>query len=111
MDAVPSRSTITNDVWRAAVSISSMIVFSEMSEMTARFSGRPSLAAHCETGLLGSASMTVTEAPLRASSVASRTAEVDFPAPPLGLAKTMVGMEKLLRSGVKLEDQEVTEGY
>jgi hypothetical protein len=39
--------------------------------------------------------MTVTAAPLRASSVASRTAEVDFPAPPLGLAKTMVGILKL----------------
>src|SRR3954454_10715205 len=37
---------------------------------------------------LGSASMTVTAAPFRASSEASRMAEVDFPAPPLGLAKT-----------------------
>jgi hypothetical protein len=31
--------------------------------------------------------------PSQASSVANKTAEVDFPAPPLGDANTMVGME------------------
>src|ERR1700722_7881047 len=39
-----------------------------------------------------SASMIVTLAPCPASLVVRTTAEVDFPAPPLGLAKTMVGM-------------------
>ena len=36
--------------------------------------------------------MTVTLAPCPASLVARTMAAVDFPAPPLGLAKTMVGM-------------------
>jgi hypothetical protein len=36
--------------------------------------------------------MIVTDAPRLASSDARRTAEVDFPAPPLELAKDMVGM-------------------
>jgi hypothetical protein len=47
--------------------------------------------AHCDMGLLGSASRMVTPAPFSASSVANSNAAVDFPAPPLGLAKTMVG--------------------
>ena len=64
----------------------------DVDERTVRFSGRPGRFAHTETGLFGSASMMVTSTPLRASSVARMTAEVDFPAPPLGLAKTMVGM-------------------
>src|SRR5262249_12689771 len=92
MEAVPSRSTTTKGVFRAALSISSMMVLSEISATTVRLSGHPALLAHCETGLLGSASMIVTPAPFRASSVARMTADVDFPAPPLGLAKTIVGM-------------------
>jgi hypothetical protein len=59
--------------------------------MTARLAGMPGRLAQRDTGLLGSASMIVTLAPCAASSVARTTAEVDFPAPPLGLAKTMVG--------------------
>src|ERR1700722_9406029 len=69
-----------------------MIELSDMSATTVRFSGHPALFAHWETGLFGSASRTVTPTPLRANSVARMTAEVDFPAPPLGLAKTIVGM-------------------
>src|SRR3954470_6318800 len=87
---------MTKGVARAASSIRSMIVSSEMSETTVRFSGRPSRLAQWDSGRLGSASMTVTAAPFRASSEASRMAEVDFPAPPLGLAKTIVGMKGLL---------------
>src|ERR1700691_6298950 len=69
-----------------------MIVASETSARTVMFLGRPGRCAHWDTGLFGSASIAVTVAPLRASSVASTTAEGDFPAPPFGLAKTMTGM-------------------
>ena len=41
--------------------------------------------AHWVSGRLGSASIIVTEPPWLASSVASRTAAVDLPTPPLGL--------------------------
>lgn len=47
--------------------------------------------------------MIVTAAPLSASSVARMTADVDFPAPPLGLAKTIVGMCRTLRLMVDAE--------
>jgi hypothetical protein len=40
--------------------------------------------------------MIATVAPRPASSVARTTADVDFPAPPFGLAKTIVGMERPL---------------
>jgi hypothetical protein len=50
--------------------------------------------AHFEIGRFGSASMMVTVALRLASSVASTTADVDLPAPPLGLAKTMVAMDE-----------------
>ena len=43
--------------------------------------------------------MIATVAPCPASSVARTTAEVDFPAPPLGLAKTIVGMTAALVTG------------
>src|SRR5690349_20871794 len=68
------------------------MVFSETLEITVRFSGRPSLHAHRVMGLFGSASMMVTAAPFSASSVARMSADVDFPAPPLGVAKTIEGM-------------------
>jgi hypothetical protein len=42
--------------------------------------------------------MIVTDAPRLASSDASRTADVDLPAPPLELAKEMVGMGGKLES-------------
>jgi hypothetical protein len=47
----------------------------------------------------------VTVAPRTANSVASSTAEVDLPAPPLELAKAMVGMAtlKLLTSADKVD--------
>ena len=84
----------------AALSITSMIVSSFTSAMTSRLSGLPGRFAHFETGLLGSASIMVTRAPFPASSVASTTAEVDLPAPPLGLANTMVGMgPRCMRKG------------
>src|SRR5689334_24928081 len=76
----------------AASSIVSMIESSVTSAMTVIDSGFPGRFAQADTGLLGSASMIVTVAPRSASSVASSTAEVDFPAPPLGLAKMIVGM-------------------
>src|ERR1700676_4021272 len=91
-DAVPSRSTITKAVLVASLSITLMTVFSVTSSMTVKTSGLPGRRPHRETGLFGSASMIVTLAPLVASWVASRTAEVDFPAPPFGEANTMVGM-------------------
>jgi hypothetical protein len=45
---------------------------------------------------LGSQSSIVTGMPPRASSVPRSTAVVDFPAPPLGEATTIVGMSDLL---------------
>ena len=45
-----------------------------------------------ESDLLGSQSSMVTGIPPRASSVPKRTAVVDFPAPPLGEATTIVGI-------------------
>src|SRR5271169_3432846 len=83
---------MTKATWRDAWSIRSRIASSVTSAMTVRLKGFPGRFAQRETGLLGSASMIVTLAPCPASSVARTTAEVDFPAPPLGLAKTMVGM-------------------
>src|SRR5271165_588316 len=91
-DAVPSRSTTTKAALREAWSIWSRMASSVTSATTARLAGFPGRFAQRERGLLGSASMTATFAPCPASSVARMTAEVDFPAPPLGLAKTMVGM-------------------
>ena len=93
-EAVPSRSTMTNVVLRAAASIASISVSSVTSLMTVSLSGRPGLRLQRLTGWLGSASMIVTDAPRLASSVASSTAEVDLPAPPLELAKAMVGIRK-----------------
>src|SRR6202451_3623854 len=92
IEAVPSRSTMTKGVFCDALSLSSMIVASPISAMTVMFSGRPALFAHWETGLFGSASMIVTCAPLSASSVARITADVDLPAPPLGLSANMFGL-------------------
>src|SRR5271156_4139992 len=92
IDAVPSRSTMTNAVCVAALSMVSMIVSSEMLAITVSASGLPGRPAHWESGLFGSASMTVTAAPWLTSSVASRMAAVDLPTPPLGLANTMVGI-------------------
>ena len=46
---------------------------------------------HLAMGALGSASITITRAPF-ASSAARRRAEVDFPAPPLGVINAMVGI-------------------
>jgi hypothetical protein len=44
--------------------------------------------------------------------VARRTEAVELPAPPLGLAKTIVGMENLLCAEVGTkEKKEVTESY
>ena len=64
-------------------------------------SDRPRRRAQAETDRLGSASMMVTAAPRRASSQARMTAEVDLPAPPLGLAKTMVGIGTVLPAMVE----------
>ena len=89
---MPSRSTMTNAVLRAAASISSVSVYSVAPLMTMSFSGHPALRLQRVMGWLGSASMIVTEAPCPASSVASSKAEVDLPAPPLELAKEMVGI-------------------
>ena len=46
----------------------------------------------------------VTAAPFRASSAPNNTADVDFPAPPLGLAKTIVGIgqSKLLEESFQI---------
>src|SRR4051794_31150808 len=83
---------MTKVVLRAASSIASMMDSSVTSARTVSIGGFPGRLAQCETGRFGSASMIVTLAPFPLSSVASRTAEVDFPAPPLGLAKTIVGI-------------------
>ena len=56
------------------------------------FSGLPGRLAHWLSGRLGSASIIVTVPPWLASSVASKTAAVDLPTPPFGLANTMVGI-------------------
>src|SRR3954452_7029799 len=90
-DAVPSRSTITNAALRAASSITSIRVSSVIPPITAKFSGFPGLRLQRSTGWFGSASMTMTDVPRCTSSVASSTADVDFPAPPLELANDMVG--------------------
>jgi hypothetical protein len=92
--AVPSRSTITNVVLRAAESMASRSVSSVTALMMVSLSGQPGFRLQRLTGWFGSASMIVTEAPRLASSVASSTAEVDLPAPPLELAKEMVGMDQ-----------------
>src|SRR3954447_5668073 len=95
MLAVPSRSTITNGERAAAVSMSSMMLSSVTLARTSRLSGLPDRFAQEETGRLGSASMIVTAAPFLASSDANTTADVNFPAPPFGEAKTMVGIRHL----------------
>src|ERR671918_1160889 len=106
MDAVPSRSTITNAVLSAAVSISSIMVCSDTSAIMVRVFGTAACLAHLETGLFGSASMMVTAvAPCAASSVARSTAEVDFPTPPFGLAKTIVGIIALARKIVVMNNR------
>src|SRR4051794_25913894 len=69
-----------------------MMVSSVTSAMTFKLDGLFGRLAHRDTGRLGSASTMVTPPPLAASSVPSRTAAVDLPAPPFGLAKTMVGI-------------------
>src|ERR1700722_6163484 len=79
---------MTKAAWRDAWSIRTRIASSVTSATTVRLGGLPGRLAQRDTGRLGSASMTVTLAPCPASSVARTTAEVDFPAPPLGLAKT-----------------------
>src|SRR3954452_19445473 len=91
-DAVPSRFTITNWLFVLAYLIWTVMVSSSTSAMTVSEAGFPGFFAQRETGLSGSASIKVTVAPLFASSVARSTADVDFPAPPLGLAKTMDGI-------------------
>jgi hypothetical protein len=92
---------MTNVASRSAASMASSRVSSVTSLITASLSGRPGFRLHLVTGWLGSASMIVTDAPRPASSVASSTAEVDFPAPPLELVKAIVGMwepESVVRS-------------
>ncbi len=84
---------------RAASSMLVMIVSSVGSSITVSVSGFPGSLAQMDTGRFGSASMTVTLLPDSASSLASSTAEVDFPAPPLGDAKTMTEMGLLLGRG------------
>src|SRR3954453_22625727 len=84
-----------------------MMVSSVTSATTSKLDGLFGRLAHRDTGRLGSASMIVTTPPLAASSVPSRTAAVDLPAPPFGLAKTMVGIsgfpcERLYRRDVIL---------
>ena len=96
VDAVPSRSTMTKFDPIDAFSIASMIVSSLTSWRTVRFSGLPGRWAHRNTGRFGSASITVTLRPDRASSQARRTADVDLPAPPFGDAKEMTGKLVLL---------------
>src|SRR5215210_2635772 len=74
--------------------MASMIVSSVISAMTSRLPGLPGRFDQRERGLFGSASITVTEAPFPASSVARRIADVDLPTPPFGLAKMIVGMKR-----------------
>src|SRR3978361_599224 len=83
---------MTNALCVSAVSIVSIIESSVTSASTIREAGLPGRLAHCDTGLFGSASIMITVPPRSANMVARSTAEVDFPAPPLGLANTMVGM-------------------
>src|SRR5512132_1343092 len=67
---------------------------SDTSFSTVKVSGLPGCLAHFDRGRLGSASITVTVASRSASSVARSTADVDFPAPPFELAKTIVGISR-----------------
>ena len=92
IEAVPS-STMTKFDPIEAFSIASMMVSSVTSSRTVRVSGLPGRCAHLNTGLFGSASMTVTFRPASASSQANRTAEVDLPARPSatpGILRAMV---------------------
>src|SRR3954451_8395584 len=90
IDTVPSGATTMKWALAFAPSIVRMIVSSVTSSSTASWSGLPGRFAHRETGRFGSASIMTTFFPDSASCVASSTAEVDLPAPPLGLANTMV---------------------
>src|SRR3954465_4331347 len=72
--------------------MASTTVSSLTSPTIVMLSGLPGSLAHCEIHRSGSASMIVTAAPLAASSVASSSAVVVFPAPPFGLAKAITGM-------------------
>jgi len=92
MEAVPSRSTMTNAVFRAASSMARMMVCSVTLSTKVSVFGLPGRLAQRDTGLFGSASMMVTEAPFSASCVARRTAAVDLPTPPLGEATEITGM-------------------
>src|SRR6516164_5239514 len=87
-------------VLRAASSIASISVSSVTPPMTVRFWGLPGFLLHRRTGWFGSASIMVTVVSCWARSVASSTADVDFPAPPLELAKEMVAMVFPLVSGM-----------
>jgi hypothetical protein len=82
-------------------------VSSVTSATRVRLAGFPGRFAQRETGLLGSASTIATVAPCPASSVARTTAEVDFPAPPLGLAKTLRDYRALFLSegGVQVQQE------
>jgi hypothetical protein len=83
---------MTKVVSVAAFSMVSMMESSVVVAITVRLSGLPGRDAHWVSGRFGSTSIIVTEPPCVASSVASKTAAVDLPTPPLGLANTMVGM-------------------
>src|SRR5580698_5273299 len=77
-----------------------MMVSSETSPTTEMRLGSSERLAQCDTGLLGSASMMVTAPPRLASSDASSTADVDLPAPPLGVRNTIVGMTDTTKFGM-----------
>jgi len=65
-------------------------------EMTCIRAGKSARLLHSVSEPLGSQSIIVTSAPAWANSVPKITAAVDFPAPPLGLAITTVGIFHLL---------------
>src|SRR3954453_8273681 len=69
-----------------------IIVSSVTFSRTARFFGLPGRLDHRATGRLGSASMIVTLEPDSEGAQASRTADVDFPQPPLGDTNGITGI-------------------
>ena len=72
--------------------MASTIVSSPTSPVTERLAGLPGRRDQSTTFLFGSASITATEAPRSARTVARMVAAVVFPAPPLGELNAITGM-------------------
>jgi hypothetical protein len=92
---VPSSSTMTKALCCEAFSMTSMMgALGEISD-DVQVLGLAGTFYPLRNRLVWSTSIMGTVAPRATSSLASNTAEVEFPSPPFGLANTIVGMRTL----------------